>query len=235
MAAESWEQMPTQWIANGELKKFKWNSPDKANFIASLMLYIVLVQRNEYGCTSLSYSQLCDMTNLSREKVAQGLRVLISYRLIEKDKDKRTNIYSINNYDVAPWGKLPFRKLYNNCNEIEAFKDFHLRRKSELNALKLYLLLVKFRDNKRNAAMIGYGKIHEYSGISINDIKSAISLLINNGLIHVESSISQVYNKQNMNIYRITHIDSKHHKGTQSKDPNEFDIDTIPDFLSDNV
>ena len=133
MATESWVQMPTQWIADRELTKFKWNSPDKANYIAALILYIVLVQRNEHGRTSLSYSQLSDMTNLSREKVAQGLKVLISHRLIEKGTDKRTNTYSINNYDVAPWGKLPFRKLYNANGEVAAFKDFHLRRKAELN------------------------------------------------------------------------------------------------------
>lgn len=222
MAAESWVKMPTQWIADHGLKEFKWHSTDKANFIAALMLYIVLVQRNDHGRTSLSYSQLSDITNLSREKVSQGLTVLISHRLIEKITDKRTNTYSINNYDASPWAKLPFRKLYNTNDEVTAFKDFYLRRKAELNALKLYLLLITFRDNTRNATIIGYEKINEYTGISSNDIKASISHLINNGLIYVESEISQVFNTRNMNVYRITHIDSKYHRGTQSKDPAEF-------------
>ena len=91
-------------------------------------------------------------------------------------------------------------------------------------------MLIKFRDNDRNVAIIGYDKIHEYTGIPINDIKSSISHLINNGLIHVESDVSQVHNKRNMNVYRITHIDPKYHRGTQSKDPTEFDHANLSDF-----
>ena len=82
------------------------------------------------------------------------------------------------------------------CNSsIAAFEDFTLRNQAELDALKIFMLLIAFRNGKTGFARIGYEKIEEYTGTPGRRIKRAKSLLIAHDLIYVESDQSAA--KQN--------------------------------------
>jgi len=58
--------------------------------------------------------------------------------------------------------------------------------RNELNALKLYMLLIAYRYAKVNFTAIGYEKICDISGIRRNDIPLARALLINFDLVRPE-------------------------------------------------
>lgn len=224
-----WVRMPTEHIANDIdpfLAKFRWRGKNKSDQIAMLMLYLVILHRAEHGRTSLSYTEFSHITGLSRAKIAAGLALLLEHELISKDTRFRTNCYVIENHEATPWGKLPALRLYSEDGyKLHAFHRFNLRQKNELNALKLYYLIIAFRNNATNYAKIGYDKITYYTGIQRSDIRTAISLLIGLKLIHVDEAPSR-YEQGKVNCYRLVYLDSNRHRGTSGRsdaiDEEEF-------------
>lgn len=225
-----WVKLPTEWILNKEiliLRKFRWQGADKSNYIAALMLYIAIAHHanrkitdelSEIGCAKLSYTKLGEITSLSRAKIAGGLKILLSNGLIEKNNLQKTNIFRIMNYEKkGGWAKLPANILYTeSLNCIGPFMEFKLRQKNELNALKLYLLLVALRDNNKNRATPKYETISNYTGILRGNIRSAISLLVNLNMIHVEKYGDPDELEKRNNFYRIIGIENYRHSGNIS-------------------
>jgi RIO-like serine/threonine protein kinase len=106
---------------------------------------------------------------------------------------------------------------------ILAFDEFKLRKVVELDALKLFFLFVERRDKRTNLANIGYEKIHQYTGIKRERIKSAISFLASLSLVYVEQLPSQTNSFGISNAYRIVGIDSFNHRGTRGRGGDEAD------------
>jgi hypothetical protein len=100
---------------------------------------------------------------------------------------------------------------------ISAFADFRLRSVTELNALKLYLLFVARRDRKTNMAHLSYDKIEEYAAILRPRIKAGISLLVTQGMLHVEHLPRQGEGEGIANGYRIVGIEPTVHMGTSNR------------------
>ncbi|MGZ8189119.1 MAG: helix-turn-helix domain-containing protein [Methylosarcina sp.] len=151
---KEWARMPSFWLRDEEnlpLPAMKWSGSSKSDQIAALMLYVVLVQnacdkpnagRLEVGQCSLTYTEISDITGLSRAKIAGGLKILLELGVISSVGEGRNNIYYIENFENrGGWSKLPAKGLYSkDLSRIEAFQNFHLRSKNELNALKIYLI-----------------------------------------------------------------------------------------------
>lgn len=215
-----WVRMPTNWIQDelsDVLRNMRWIGRDKSDQIAALMIYVVLVQHanNSERC-SVTYTRLEEILGLSRAKIAGGLKVLLREQLIDQVGSGRKNVYKICDYnEERGWGKLPTRGLYDapRRERIGAFHHFKLRVKNELNAMKLYLLIVAFRSNRTNYAHISYPRITDYTGIPNNEIRSAISLLINLELIEVDFGYFEEDGYRH-NKYRLRHLESYRHRGT---------------------
>lgn len=237
---QKWVRMPSYWVRDPNklpLTTMRWKGDDKSNNIAGLMLYIVLMQhasqevsidRPIIGTCSLSYEQMNDITGLSKTKISAGLKVLLELELIQKiNKGKEKSVYQIVNFGTrGSWAKLPAKDLYNKeKNKIPIFHGFHLRNKNELNSLKLYLLIITFRDNNSNYALIGYDKITEYTGIPRNEIRSAISLLINLGLVQLNKESNNDSEHLNLpNMYRPCFVEPYKNAITSN-------VDVKDDFL----
>lgn len=200
------------------LRDFKWHCKEKSNYIASLMIYICIAQhiQEERGKISISYSDISGLTSLSRAKVSAGISILKDKEIISVSGDKKINSYELLwRENDKGWAKLPVKSMYNkNYSGIVPFKDFHLRKKVELDALKLYLILVSFRDEKTNSTVMKYETISDYTGITTNDIKSASSFLVSLNLINVDKSNIEDYEmKRWRNVYRIKGINRYRHAG----------------------
>lgn len=224
---KEWVRMPSAWLTDSEspLRKMRWSGSGKADQIAALMLYIVLVHHAcdiptsvfpKSGVCKLSYTQLSDITSLSRAKIAGGLKLLCKIRVIEIISNGHSNSFYINNYEnKSGWAKLPAKGLYaRQYTHINAFSDFHLRKKNELNALKVYLVILALRNIKTNYAKVGYDKLSQYTGVHRNELKSAISLLINLELVRVDSGSSEKNEFATVNLYRPCFLESYKHQGT---------------------
>ncbi|PAY03171.1 hypothetical protein CKO50_01195 [Pseudoalteromonas sp. HM-SA03] len=225
---KEWSRMPSYWIRDENslpLSKMKWTGCNKADQIAALMIYIVMVhhandepttKHPEVGTCELTYTRLSDITGLSRAKIAGGLRVLLNLEIIEDISVGRNNIFKITNFENrSGWAKLPAKGLYSkDLSRIEAFHSFHLRRKNELNAMKVYLVILALRSDAKNYAIVSYDKLSMYTGIHRNELKSAISLLINLNLLQVDSGVSDMNEYATVNMYRPCYLEPHKHRGT---------------------
>lgn len=193
---KEWTTLPTGWIQHDRgLKTFKWSPKpenDNAGQVAALMLLFVIAHHTnkETGFARLSYDKMSEATELSRAVIARGLNELERRGVIARDPQQTRGTITLNNAtDEAGWGKLPANGLYRN-SRILAFDSFKLRSPVELDALKIYFLIVALRNNKTNRAYISYDKIKKHTGVWRNRIRPAISMLASNSLVSVNHVLS---------------------------------------------
>jgi len=210
---KDWSMLPTQWVRNNELHHFRWKGNAGPAGVAALIVLIVLSHStDDEGISRQTYDEICKKANLSRGLASAGLKKLESLQLIKRERVPRSTTMILN-YGKTPFGKLPAKGLYSNgC--IDAFSFFSLRKRVELDALKLYLLVVAFRDDAQNVTRISYDKITERTGIERARIKAAVSFLISVNMLHLEREESSNNNYASANIYRLAHLYSYRHMGT---------------------
>lgn len=228
---KQWVKMPSDWIKADDgkiLRSLKWQGEEKSDQIAALMLYLIFVQHandeitiefDDIGCCSITYDVLVTLCGLSKAKISGGIQILKRLDLISILRKGNKNIYKVESYgEYSGWAKLPAKSLYNkSMSEISVFQDFKLRSKTELNALKIYLLILAFRDNNQNSASISYDKINEYTGVLRNDIRRAISLLVTLGLVHVDQHSVEINQFSTSSRYRPCFINAYKHQGTSGR------------------
>ena len=233
MALMDWVKLPTAWIDSKELVGLRWTPEQGADNVAALMLLIVLAHRadRDSGAAHLTYDQFCDATALSRAKVSSGLKVLEAMGLMQRKPSGRSSFHLANYDPQGGWGKLPAKRLYaRGSNQVSFFSELSLRKPVELHALKLYLLFVARRDNSTNLANISYDKIEDYTGIERGRIKSGLSLLAANSLVHVErlptmGGIDYAVS----NAYRLVQLETHTHMGTVGR---RLDQHALQEFAS---
>lgn len=225
---DTYVRVPTDWIrdqGNPLLHAFSWKGKDKAGHIAALMLYIAMNQNvpEKIGAhVKLTYTELSDITSLSRAKVAEGLKFLEETGLVKTEKQGRSNSYHIVNRDNGNgWGQLPAKSLYDD-GQIKPFLQFKLRTRAELNALKLYLLIIAFRSNSKNCTIISYEKIHQYTGISERHISAGLSLLVTLDMIRVDKKLKDEATEKRMNVYWLVGLNHRHGGNTPEDTFNNF-------------
>lgn len=216
---DHWSKLPTWWIENERdvLPQFVWR-PNGANEIAALMCYILLVHRSggQDMDVRVTYTDFMDTLSLSKAKVSEGLKLLEARDLI--DRPDRSLFYVNGMAERSPWGKLPCKSMYSVTGlTITMFKNFSLRSRHELNALKLLILVCSRTDSVSGRAMIAAETIKKWSGIPKNDIKFAADKLINHGLMHQE----RVHDQGTQNVYwgyRLSGNQSRIHGANSSPD-----------------
>lgn len=228
---KEWVKMPSKQFmdtALTPLTKIRWKaSGGNANAIAALMTYIALVHhvnesdshtRGQEGSVKITYDVLCQLIGISRNKLSGGLKVLQEFNLVSREGDGKNVTYSIIGYtSPSGWAKLPAKGLYDDSrSQIKLFKDFKLRSKAELNALKIYLVLLSFRNNKTLMTLMSYEKIAEYSGVQRSDIRTALSFLVVNHFITINTDLTTRDDYSRSNQYRIRHLEA-------NKKPIELD------------
>ncbi|MDP4535592.1 hypothetical protein Q3O60_05285 [Alkalimonas collagenimarina] len=230
---KQWVKMPSDWIKDGEgtkLRSLKWQGEEKSDYIAALMLYLIFVhhandeittQFDEVGRCSITYDALLAITGLSKAKISGGIQVLKSLELILVLQNGNRNVYVVKNYgEFSGWAKLPAKRLYSrSMSELSVFQNFKLRSKVELNALKIYLLILALRNNHSNAASVSYEKISTYTGVARNDIRKALSFLVTQGLVHVDQHSTEINEYSTSSRYRPCFIDAYKHQGTSGRVP----------------
>jgi len=217
MALREFVKLPTEWIEQGGLGDLRWKAGEGADNIAALMTLMAIAHAadEETGLARMTYDHLEAITHLSRAKVSNGLDVLEDRNVIDREPAGRST-FQLVDYGRVAWGKLPAKGLYRNGG-IAAFADFSLRKPVELNAMKLYFLVVARRGRDTNVANLSYDKITEYSGIDRAKLRGAISLLAAAGLVHVEQTFSGVSEFGISNAYRLAHMDPYFHAGTTGR------------------
>jgi hypothetical protein len=210
-----WARLPLAWIHDQRLAEFTGGKHLGSSTAALKVLIAILLHAENkaaseatstQGSASLTYDELMVTTGLSRSMVRAGAQRLGQAELImvAHEGQGRKNRYFVIDYSVGAWGKIPYRRVAGNHRgkELRLLHELSCKSWTDLDALKLYLLLIAHRDKTTGCAMIGYNKIEESSGIWREKIRQAISLLIAHSLVRVEQEKTPgQYNTPNC--YRI--------------------------------
>ena len=207
-------KLPTRWIEQGGLKEFRWAAAGSDHCSALMVLMAIAHHIDlEAGIAHITYDRLADVTSLSRAKVAAGLAKLEAEAIILRQRHGRSS-YELVDYDPKlGYAQLPARGLYHN-GVIDGLSEFRLRRRAELDALKLYFTFAARRDRETNMAHITYDQIEDYCGVQRPFIRPALTVLGANGLLHVERLTTAQSQFGVANAYRLTHLNSHMHMGT---------------------
>lgn len=187
-----WRRLPSDTVL-AALRHFTWQRIDDlsaAAGTAALMLYVALLFMAEErpndpivigSVAGTSYDALGEATGLSRSLISQGLQRLQALKLITSEGSRQKRRYGIV-WNGGRWSKLPCQAIVSG-GAIRPFKNFTLRSKHELHAMKLYLYLAAVRPRDTVYSVASYETIFERIGIPERDIRKAISLLIGCGLL----------------------------------------------------
>ncbi len=195
MARERWSRIPTAWIRYGEgLSKF--SIKDVGGNAAALKIYMSIALLAPYrsqapnlfaGQASVSYDDLEEMTGLSRSLIPRGLGILKDFSMVEVIDSARIHAYRLIGYEDEShgWGKLPYDHLRHGPSggRLAAFGH---RAQVDLNALKIYLALVAFRDGSSGYSSLSYDKIVAYTGVHRSRVRPALSSLYDARLVGVD-------------------------------------------------
>jgi biotin operon repressor len=227
-----WRQLPTKWIHDQELKQLQWGLHG-ADAIAALMVLLVMAHKRKLltdgtnsGHFYVTYDDLESALNISRSKISKGISLLVQQGWIVRGEGR--SLYSFTSSDI-PWGKVAVRALYDRSGAITAFDAFRLRNSLELDALKLYLLLVAFRDTQKNYVTMSYHRMNEYTGVQVGKIKGAMNYLVVSHLIYVEREAKDPFDHTNpANLYRLRGVDSYRHAGTGALSETSWRDEDVP-------
>lgn len=132
-----------------------------------------------------SYDELESMTLLSREMVAKGLKLLRELGAVTSRRVGNRCAYELVGIDTdGAWCALPQDHLMQGTETLRRLAGMRetIKRRTSLDAMKLYMLLLAFRVNTSNVARVGYDLIRQYTGLRREQISMAVQLLIGAGL-----------------------------------------------------
>lgn len=194
--------MPSRWIREGELAAISWRESKGDATAALLLLMALCVERNRANIgretgerasaavpasddrelVHATYDRLMDMTMLSRAKVAGGLKILRELKVVVATP--RASEYRLPSIETpGSWCQLPQGHVWDNPHVAKYLKGLTLRHRAELDALKVYLMLLAFRGNKNSVTLLGYERMTQLAGLDRTEITRAKSHLFNWGLI----------------------------------------------------
>lgn len=217
-----WVRMPASLIRDARvLKGFCWGRHENAAKISALLIYLLIIHSadSDEGIAKLTYSDIEHVLGISRRSISDGLALLVNHGFIyRKSSATRHGVFEVAGFQEMDekgkgWTKVPNRVLYDASGRMKAFRNFSLRSKVSLNALKIYFVLLVFRQNATNLTALTYERIGDYAGLHRNEIKAANSLLIENGLIRVDRAEEVANPFARANHYRFPGLDSKRHAG----------------------
>jgi len=223
-----WVQLPTDWIERGGLIGLAWSDTEKrSGYIAALMVLIALAHRSSIDKPTIraTYDEITAATHLARPTVSRGLTVLAEMGLITRASAGQST-YELVWDEGRRWAKLPARGLYSG-EGVKAFTHFTLRSRVELDALKIYLLLVDRKSFDKNLVEISYDGIARYSGVPTSCINAAISLLIKLDLVRISSGVFEE-SAGLSNTYRIAHLEGVRPRAFLGTETPPLPSDTIP-------
>lgn len=209
-----WHRLPTAPVL-AALPQMIWSSADgekPAAKTAALMLLVALnfmastsvdEQQQFHGVAEGTYVDLGEATGLSRALISAGLQRLRTLGLIAPEGSHQKRRYKITWPAEHRFFKLPCQAITNG-NVIVPFKNFTMRSKHELHAMKLYLYFASIRTNHLPYSMASYETIFERTRIPERDIRRAISVLIGAGLLEgVDREHSQTRGVNEPNKYYL--------------------------------
>ena len=190
-----WARFPSEWVGES-LRNFRVADPGALHALKlylSLALYIPrhawLDGTGQAEAFPVTYEKWQELSGLDRSSISFGLKTLKQNKLFNIDSQiGRKSSYQLTGDIRKGYARIPLTltkarlKYFGMTGTIEQYE----RRPLALDSLKLYVLLLAFRNSATNRSVITYDKITSYSDIKRARIHPALSFLAAMDLIVVE-------------------------------------------------
>ncbi|KZK96626.1 MULTISPECIES: hypothetical protein [unclassified Pseudovibrio] len=211
-----WVRLPTSWLSEDDCYSAFNKKVMADNTMALLCLLVIAHNADEdTGLARVTYDQFQEALSKSRSSISRGLAVLKRLQLVSMTGE-RSHYQLVGYRQNKGWAKLPCKKLYKG-KSLTVSNSIHLRSIVELDALKIYFLLVAARDRKTNYAALSYMKIEARTGIARPRIKAATSFLAAQNLVVIDAVSSTLHDAAVSYRYRLTGLDPYNHSGTKGR------------------
>lgn len=221
------------WWVDAPFFKKVINNQETGKGIAVLKTAIAIAMQSDFHSreSKISYSELENITGLSRPMVSKAIQILIQENIIElmlidgKEKKKgQANVYRL--LDKSPEDSLVDEPLEDSL--VDDNDDFSFSKKKRkgwtklpykpllenlknlpnkgvggLGALKNYLIILKYRSNHLDFTQISHNKFIEKCGVQANTVKRSNDILFNNNLISIAKKIEDGHVVASPNMYFI--------------------------------
>lgn len=205
------------------LSHLRWRQHKGGATAAIMLLFALAIKSNLDQKTNglrtgtqviATYDDLMALTNLSRGPISKGLKLLRELGAITVVKNGNGCIYSLVGIDTAgQYCELPQGYLLDGQTVMRRLKGLHtaIKNRSSLDAMKLYVLLLAFRDKAWNVTRASYSTISEYTGMRREEISVAVQLLQGAQLIRLarDEEVPLVSGQHKHNRYVINGLSGK--------------------------
>ena len=193
-----WARLPSGWIRYGAGLK---NLPEgtRAQWVTALKVYLALLaaaaeqeilRGGKPGEAHLTYDELAERAAVSRGLLPDALDLLSGRVQKVSGRGRAPNLYRVRDYEETGYAQIPVAWIWH--REGNLLRQFSAHRRSDLNALKLYLLLLAYRKQAANTTRLTYEKMTEYTGLHPSRIAEGLAVLASAGLIRVTPSAESV-------------------------------------------
>jgi hypothetical protein len=217
--AAAFARMPSRWIQDGMLQYFTYREADSLH---ALLTYLCVVKKAaafqnknalQLGQAVLTYDEIQSMAHLTRTQVRDAKARLECEGLVKTELHNKATLYTLAAYPQSKtaghWAKLPTPRLFDAVTDHLLFahdKRFRQDECATMDAVKLYLLLLAFRPNDRDTCWLSYQNMYRHSGVQLNRMWPALSLLEQAGLMRVVSA-SRKSGSAPVRAYRLAGVD----------------------------
>lgn len=183
-----WGKLPSWWFRPGsEALTTLHGGQSAGESQAALRVYLGLAAAKRSDASSFevrgSLNDLEDLTQLSRVMTLRGIHRAVQAGLISYKPGNRTAPSDFEllrpEEGAGGWAKLPRAQV------LERVPRIPHRGTTALVALKLYLIMLAGRPNDNVVVALRHQTLRDKSGAQPNQIRPAVSLLANEGLVHV--------------------------------------------------
>ncbi|WP_150685793.1 helix-turn-helix domain-containing protein [Pandoraea iniqua] len=160
---------------------------------------------------AVTYSEFEDLTGFSRATISGALELLEGMNAITSERVGRRRYYDLPQTAVmGDWCQLPQKHLIGGTASgvLRRLTTLPTSRRACLNAMKLYVLLLAYRNRRINIAAIGYDKIMELTGMRRQDIPEASSLLVAHELIRAQGETDDMQIEYRSKRYRVIGLEA---------------------------
>lgn len=171
------------WWTDTDDFKYELSYPTSGKSIATLKTVIALAHESDFFSreVKISYSELEELTGLSRPMISNSIKWLIEKAWIKliSNSQGRTNVYELleESEDNHSWTKLPYKPV------AENLKTLPNKGNKALTALKNYLMILKYRPNKEDVMKINHTTLIEKNNLRPELVKGGNDLLLTSNFI----------------------------------------------------
>lgn len=200
----SWAAFPTAWmqpkVPAGADKKHAlaallWQDHAGTGIAALMLLMLLSVKLNTENHQRLkadnttprssrvrmSYEEMQRLTGFHKQTIGKAISLLENYGAMSIEVNGRANVYVLSDtQNNGGWRKLPVEPLFRGDTFI--LREMP-RKRTSLNALKLYFVLLRLFSDQTLTTAISYTAITRWSGIRREDVSVSLDILFGYNLV----------------------------------------------------